>query len=175
MRQFLLNEAEMIDYAQQNTGVLIAECVIGVVLIIAMWRLFERSGEPGWNAIVPFYDLYKLFKIAVGNGWLFIMLFIPILRAIAIVVLGLNLARAFGKSNGFALGLVFLPVIFIPMLAFSDGKYIGPRGMPSYSGFNTNKTNTYSNPPRQTQPDDLEDFNESEAKTVEFEVEKSDE
>ena len=31
-----------------------------------------------------------------------------------------------GKSTGFAIGLLFLSFIFIPMLAFGDAQYLGP-------------------------------------------------
>ena len=35
------------------------------------------------------------------------------------------LAKAFGKGTGFALGMVFLGFIFMPMLAFGDAQYEG--------------------------------------------------
>ena len=37
-----------------------------------------------------------------------------------------DLAKAFGKGPGFALGLIFLGPIFFPLLAFSDASYQGP-------------------------------------------------
>ena len=36
-----------------------------------------------------------------------------------------NLAKAFGKSGGFAVGLVFLSVIFYCILAFDQSQYMG--------------------------------------------------
>ena len=39
--------------------------------------------------------------------------------------LGVTSAERFGKGFGFALGLTFLPFIFMPMIAFSDSKYAG--------------------------------------------------
>jgi len=38
------------------------------------------------------------------------------------------LSKSFGKDVGFTIGLILLPVIFYPILAFGDAKYIGPAG-----------------------------------------------
>ena len=38
-----------------------------------------------------------------------------------------NLAIAFGQNNGFTVGLVLLPVVFYPILAWSQAEYIGPQ------------------------------------------------
>jgi hypothetical protein len=51
------------------------------------------------------------------------------LGAIASIVLSvmvmIELAKAFGKGTGFALGLVFLGFIFFPILGFGDAQYAG--------------------------------------------------
>ena len=36
----------------------------------------------------------------------------------------LDLAKAFGKSAGFGVGLIFLPPVFLAMLAFGDAQYV---------------------------------------------------
>ena len=36
-----------------------------------------------------------------------------------------GLANNFGKGGGYAVGLLFLPIIFYPMLAFGDAQYVG--------------------------------------------------
>jgi hypothetical protein len=48
---------------------------------------------------------------------------IPFVNFIIIILLYLQLAKAFGKDTGFGLGLVFLPIIFLPMLAFGKSQY----------------------------------------------------
>ena len=40
--------------------------IFAVVLIIANWKIFSKAGEPGWAAIVPFYNQYVLFKITLA-------------------------------------------------------------------------------------------------------------
>lgn len=39
-----------------------------------------------------------------------------------------KLAKAFGKGGGFAVGLIFLSIIFYCILAFGKAQYIGPEG-----------------------------------------------
>ena len=40
---------------------------ICIVMIIAEWKLFKKAGQPGWAAIVPFYNAYVLTKITWGG------------------------------------------------------------------------------------------------------------
>jgi hypothetical protein len=55
----------------------------------------------------------------------FIFLFIPILNIVAVFKIYIALAKAFGKTTGFAIGMIFLSIIFFPILAFSDATYGG--------------------------------------------------
>jgi len=88
--------------------------------------MFEKAGEPGWAAIVPLYNAYVMFKIAWGNGWKFLLLLIPIANIVFAIMLPFKLAKAFGKSSGFGAGLLFLSVVFYPILAFDNSiKYVG--------------------------------------------------
>ena len=45
------------------------------------------------------------------------------------------LAKVFGKETGFAVGLIFLTVIFEAILAFSDAKYLGAGASPAKTTF----------------------------------------
>lgn len=54
-----------------------------------------------------------------------LLLLIPIYNIILSIQTQVRLAKAFGKSGGFAAGLIFLPYIFIPLLAFGGTAYQG--------------------------------------------------
>lgn len=98
-----------------------------VLLIVAEWRLFEKAGEPGWAAIVPLYNLYTLFKIAWGNGWKMLFLLIPFANIVFSIMVYVKLSHSFGKRGGFCVGVVLLPYVFLPIMAFTeDIKYIAP-------------------------------------------------
>lgn len=97
---------------------------IAVIEIIALWKVFTKAGKPGWASLIPFYNMYTLFQVAGMNGWMFLLTFIPIANVVILIMLGLNLAKAFGKSNGFAVGLILLSPIFMMILAFSNAQYV---------------------------------------------------
>ncbi|MGZ7032929.1 MAG: DUF5684 domain-containing protein, partial [Thermoanaerobaculia bacterium] len=81
--------------------------------------------EPGWAAIVPIYNMIVLLKIAGKPLWWIILLFIPFVNFIIVILVYFALAKNFGKGAGFALGMVFLPFIFLPLLAWGDARYQG--------------------------------------------------
>ena len=122
---------------------------ISVVAIIAMWKIFVKAGEEGWAAIIPFYNLYVLYKIAWGNGWLFLLLLVPFAGFVVHIIMLVKLAKAFGKGGGFACGLIFLGPIFMCIMAFSDDiKYIGPDGgasPPPPGAYGAYQQNPYGN------------------------------
>lgn len=100
--------------------------VIAVLVIVGRWKMYEKAGEPGWASLIPFYSEYILFKIAWGNGVLFLLMLIPVVNLVIGIMLSIKIARAFGMGTGFAVGLIFLPGIFYPILGFSDAVYYGP-------------------------------------------------
>ena len=112
-------------YAKPSPGTTFLSLAIAVLGIVAMWKIFEKAGEPGWAAIIPFYNLYVLFKITWGSGWKFLLLLIPIANIVFLIITMVKLAKAFGKSGGFAVGLIFLSIIFYCILAFDQSQYQG--------------------------------------------------
>ena len=162
-----------------------------VLMIVALWRIFDKAGEHGWASLIPFYKDYVLYKVSgkknlfwgflicsilnIGAVAAFAVLFfviafgvlntvnynpsddvlmtygfVIIIAGLVLVVCGIlcivframqcaGLAKSFGVSGGFAVGLFFLPHIFYSILAFGRNyMYYGPNGM------NTN--NPYGNP-----------------------------
>ena len=97
--------------------------VIAVIMIVANWKIYTKAGKPGWASIVPFYNMYVMYEIAGMNGWMFLLTFIPIVNIVIQIMLYLNLAKKFGKSTGFAIGLILLNPIFLLMLAFGNAEY----------------------------------------------------
>ncbi len=103
--------------------------LLSALLIVSLWFLFQKAKEPGWAAIVPFYNLYVLFKITWGNGWMFLLMLIPIANFVIMIITYVKLAKAFGKGGGFACGLIFLGIVFMPIMAFSkEIVYVGIPG-----------------------------------------------
>ena len=113
-------------FGQIDASTWIIIFVVFVFNIVCKWKYFEKAGENGWAAVVPFYDSYIMFKISFGSGWLFLICLIPFIGWIFAIMLNFKLAKAFGKGMGFGFGLLFLDVIFEAILAFDESiKYIG--------------------------------------------------
>ena len=109
--------------AGMGIGMMVVWLAIIVLMIAALWKIFEKAGEPGWAAIVPIYNLYILLKIAGRPGWWLLLYLIPFVGFIIGIIVSIDVAKRFGKGVGFALGLVFLPFIFYPVLAWGDASY----------------------------------------------------
>lgn len=114
--------------------------------------LFKKAGLPWERNFVPIYGQYWSYKmvrakqifwiqLAVRYGFiifssllmlagevgLILSWIFGILCGIGLIALNIiyciRLARAYGKSGGFVVGLVLVPFVFLPMLAFGDAQY----------------------------------------------------
>lgn len=56
------------------------------------------------------------------------MFIIPVVNIIFLVWMYNMLSKSFGKDEAFTVGLVFLGIIFLSILAFGKSKYLGPYG-----------------------------------------------
>lgn len=100
--------------------------VIALILIISLWKIFTKAGQPGWAAIVPIYNIIVLLQILGKPLWWIVLMFIPFVNFIVGILLAISLAERFGKSAAYGIGIAFLGIIFLPMLAFGDARYRGP-------------------------------------------------
>lgn len=102
------------------------ELVVALVGIISMWSLFMKAGRNGWEILIPFYNLYCLADIGCDIPILWTILsFIPVANFVAYCVIMFKLAKAFDQSTVFAIVLILLPIVGIPMLAFGSAQYGG--------------------------------------------------
>lgn len=105
--------------------------IVGVLLYLALivffiavgWKIFTKAGKPGWAAIVPIYNIIVMLEIVNRPLWWIILMFIPIANIVVSIVLAVDLAKSFGKGLGYAIGLILLPIIFYPVLAFGSAQY----------------------------------------------------
>lgn len=109
------------------TVCLVISLILLVLSIIARWKIYTKAGRPGWASLIPFYTWYCMFDIAWGNGWLFLLMFVPCANFVVSIMLWFKLAKAFGRGTGFGFGLLFLNTIFVLILGFGSDKYIGPQ------------------------------------------------
>ena len=111
--------------------VLLPIIVIGILNIIAMWKIFTKAGEEGWKSIIPIYNTIVYFNIVGINPLFILLILVPgagsILYFLVGVVASLRLAKGFNKSEGFAVGLILFGPIFQMILVFGKSDWSASR------------------------------------------------
>ena len=100
--------------------------LVALLLIVAMWKVFTKAGQPGWASIIPIYNIYIWCKIVGRPWWWILLMLIPFVNFIVAIILCIDLAKSFGKGVGFGIGLALLGIIFFPILGFGSAQYQGP-------------------------------------------------
>ena len=96
------------------------ELALIVLMLVSLWRIFTKAGEAGWASLIPVYNVYVMLRIAGKPGWWLLLYFVPIANIIVGILTLAGIANRFGRGGGFVVGMIFLPFIFYPVLAFSD-------------------------------------------------------
>lgn len=118
--------------------------VAAIVVLIAKYKLFKKMNVSGWKSLIPMVNNYvQMEATGVDQRWLLIVTFgscasiIPVIGSLAYAVamiyfailMNVSLARSFGKSDGFAVGLILLSPVFLCILAFGSSEYVGKKPM----------------------------------------------
>ena len=130
-------------------GMFVLQIALEILQIIGGWKVFNKFGEPGWKAIIPFYNFYVEYKYTwkpmmalpvfilgigggiamqcVAEGSALQMIFsLAFLVGWVLSLVGFHkLSKAFGKGIGFTIGMVLLPGIFRIILGFGKAQYVG--------------------------------------------------
>lgn len=140
-----MTEQQYLETMIQKNGLLLVSIAIAVCVlqIAGEWRIYKKAGKHGWEALVPFYSSYIQYEIFWGNGWLFLIATafsiignygdsVSVINAVCLVGLLIievmhcsRMAKAFGKSAWYAVGLLLLHPVFVCMLGFGNAEYEG--------------------------------------------------
>ena len=89
--------------------------IASILYIVEIWLVFKKCGKKGWYSLIPFLNTWTLFEISGLPGWLSL---VPVANIIGLLVVYFKLPKRFGKGIGFGFGMLFLPYIFMGILAF---------------------------------------------------------
>lgn len=120
---------QAVDSVGATGGFFFALVYVAIILatFAGSWKAYEKADQPGWAAIVPIYNFIVMCKIAGRPAWWIALLLVPLVNVYIGIRLLVDFAKSYGKGVGFGLGLMFLPMIFYPMLGFQDEtEYVGP-------------------------------------------------
>lgn len=94
------------------------------ILMLGWLFVFPKAGQARWAALVPGYNIYVLVVgVARLSTLWFVLVLIPGVQIIAAILVNVEVARRFGRSETFGLGLALLGFIFYPILVFSRADY----------------------------------------------------
>lgn len=122
---------------------------VAVFMIISRWKVLTKAGLPGWGIFVPVYNWILILKLW-GISWRWVVSILlgmifwmngmvhqdqairAILWGLSMAIFGITMivnyfkiAQKFWKHWTYGFGLRFLKIIFIPILAFDNSKYLG--------------------------------------------------
>ena len=97
--------------------------IVAIILYASLWIIYTKANQPGWSAIIPVYDIYIWTQVVNRPWWWTILFFIPPITIIVYIIMLNDLSNRFGQNAWFTLGLLFLPIIFLPVLAFGEYEF----------------------------------------------------
>jgi len=103
-----------------------------ILVIVGLWKLFEKAGEKGWIVLIPFYNFYIWLKIIKKPMWWFIFIVFPFINVFTVLLMIVELLKCFKKYSlgAQALGALF-PFFYLPYLGFSKKEtYLNPDQRP---------------------------------------------
>ncbi|HSG68195.1 MAG TPA: DUF5684 domain-containing protein, partial [Bacteroidales bacterium] len=110
------------------SGYVIVTIIFTILFIAGLWKIFEKAGEAGWKAVVPFLNFYIWLRIIKKPLWWFIFILTPFVNVFVILLMVVEVLKCFGKESigAQALGVIF-PFLYLPYLGFSHSEvYVDP-------------------------------------------------
>ena len=99
-----------------------AAVTIPAVVLGWLW-LFPKAGQPRWAALVPFYNIYVLVVgVARLSPLWFVLIMIPPMNLIAAILVNVEVAKRFGRTEAFGIGLSVFGFVLYPVLGFGSSE-----------------------------------------------------
>jgi hypothetical protein len=120
-----MNESDSAVAAGASLAIIAIALLIGLVFYLFFCfcakRICEKCGvQPGILIWIPIANIVPLLQVAQLPVWVIILFFIPIVGFITAIYMWAKICTARGKSGLLVIGIVLLPIVFIPYLAFSE-------------------------------------------------------
>ena len=125
-----------------SAGLGVAFIILLIILLaflvfhyVGLWKMYQKAGKKGWEAIIPIYSTFVLTDIAGLNVYWFVILIISsvlgqsesflstfayIGSTLANIAIAYNLKEKFCKNNTWFILSIFFGGITIPLLGYSD-------------------------------------------------------
>ena len=120
-----VNVPEMPEFSGAVLLIYLIIMALVIFCLVCMVKIFGKIGYKSWYALCPYFSNYLYYKAVWGDGWKWLLSWIPFYNIYLVIKTDIGLARSFGKGVGFGIGLILLAPIFMGILAFRKAEYIG--------------------------------------------------
>lgn len=118
-----MNNMEQFANASSSNTALFAG--VGIIAVIAWWKLFSKAGFSGILAIIPIVNLAVASKIVFDSYWYTLLFAVPVVNVVYAAVLNYKMMKYFECSTLLAVLAIFFP-FFLLFPAFGSNEYHGP-------------------------------------------------
>ena len=96
-----------------------------IASLVGLMKIFEKAGQAGWKAFIPFYNAYVWLQIIEKPMWWLIFAFLPFINVFMWFLFAVETAKTFNKNLLWEQGLAaVVPFAYLPYLGFSkDEQY----------------------------------------------------
>ena len=94
--------------------------LFSILVSLSCNNIYKVSGKNAKQLLIPGYNLMNLLDIVKMNRMNFILFILPVVNVLLILIILYRLSIVFHNNKFFAFGLILLPIIFLPMLNFSN-------------------------------------------------------
>ena len=91
----------------------------GVIVAIS-YPIFTKTNTQSSGVFVPIYNLFELCSLNGYDDKSALLFLVPGINIIMMMLMSYKLKELFNTSSSFNIGLLILPPIFMPMLAYSN-------------------------------------------------------
>ena len=86
-----------------------------IIYWISWFKIFGNFGQSGWKAFIPILNIFVFTKIVEKPAW---WLIIYLIFPIGFILSSTQISKLYNKKILFLTGLILMPIIFFPLLAF---------------------------------------------------------
>lgn len=139
--------------------IVVLSCVLVIYIVTAIgnYKVFQKCGEEGWKAFIPFYNEYTRYKLMWQTKFFWWFLLCSTVGVLAcglgpFVAIGFQIAswdkqcKCFNYPIGYLFGFIFLNPIFTLINGFDKSTYLGN------AVANPKNPANFTQPPVQPQP-----------------------
>jgi hypothetical protein len=104
--------------------------LVYAIYSVFLGRIFKKVGIKSWIAWVPFYSNWKMLEMGGQHGIWSVLSLIPFVSYVATVFFYIamyHIGLKFGKSGTWVVLAIFLPLVWLGILAYDSSKWHGTK------------------------------------------------